>query len=266
MNKNLRRGILSILSGIVFLILGLGGSIGNIRGLIVLVVENGVIPEEVALLLLTVLGILSYMGGATMILGGILHIVGAPPLIANFLISIGSGASVLNLIINLILTAPAIKARIISMLLLELLDASTPFLLSVLAMLLVYLSIVDDIRGFIMMVLAGILTNLSGAMVDMKILGILFLRIGLDIPPQLMAVLPFLFYSGIFFFLSSASYGYGFRKLGLTFAYLGICLFTIPFSIMLIEVVIGITPILRIFIGGLGYFTAIYFVSIEGGA
>ena len=151
-----------------------------------LVVESEVIPEEVALLLLTVLSILSYMGGVTMIVGGILHIVGAPPFMANFFISLGSGVSVLNLIINLILTAPAIKARIISMLFLELLDASTPFILSVLAMLLVYLSIVDDVRGFIMMMIAGILTNLSGAMVDVKVLKIMFSKIGMEIPPQML--------------------------------------------------------------------------------
>ena len=87
-----------------------------------------------------------------------------------------------------------------------------------------------------MMMVAGILTNLSGAMVDLKILKIMFSKIGMKIPPQIMAILPFLFYSGILFFLSSASYGYGFKKLGVTFAYLGILLFTIPFSVMLVEV------------------------------
>ena len=132
-------------------------------------------------------------------------------------------------------------------------------------MLLVYLSIVDDVRGFIMMMIAGILTNLSGAMVDVKVLKIMFSKIGMEIPPQIMAILPFLFYSGILFFLSSASYGYGFKKFGIIFAYLGIFLFTTPISVMLLEVFLGITPIFRVFIGGVGYSTAIYFVSVEGG-
>ncbi|MHA1469617.1 MAG: hypothetical protein ACTSSP_03525 [Candidatus Asgardarchaeia archaeon] len=81
-----RKSLYAIIAGILLLISGAHGSLGDIPQLIIAAASSGFITVQIARFLITLLIIIAFLGGISVIIGGFLLRIKLPTVVSNFLI------------------------------------------------------------------------------------------------------------------------------------------------------------------------------------
>ena len=165
-----RKGITSILAGILLLLGGRQGTVGYIAEIINTSVEEGFISASLASTIESDLETLAIFGGITVIVGGLIYISlwKLPSFLPKFFISIGSGISVFNLFTTILLSSPTIELLILENEIFLVFQLGLIYLGYLLAALLALYSLVDDFNGLLLGFPAGTFITISLALMPMS--------------------------------------------------------------------------------------------------
>lgn len=211
-----RQGKLAIIGGCLLIIGGLHASIMDIRKLILVAINEGLINPFIASIIITFLLILGFLAGVPIIIGGLLHYNGKSKFIANALISFGSGISIVDLFSFMMATGPAFKAYLLSTKVQELTSISAFYLVIIIGLSLSFLALFVDPIAMILGLTSAILTSISGSIVEVIVITTFLAKIGLIKPsPLVINLMRILLLSGVIFLLSGYLAGIGKYRLAL---------------------------------------------------
>jgi len=247
-----KKGISAIIAGILMLIIGAHGSAGSLIDILISITEEGLIPKSISFMIGSFLIALAVFGGATVIAGGLLLYLRIPSFLSKFLISLGSGVSVFNLFISIILTSPAIQPLLIAKQISTLLNIGFVYAMYLSATFFAFYALVDDFYGLLLGLISGTLINISQSIAPLIAILDLLKYVGITHPPLIVVkVLAYLFLAGIFFYAAGFLYGYKHYKLGFTVIVIGFLDLFIPLLALFIGFIYEAIKILQaIFILG----------------
>ena len=231
-----RKGITSILAGILLLLGGRQGTVGYIAEIINTSVEEGFISASLASTIESDLETLAIFGGITVIVGGLIYISlwKLPSFLPKFFISIGSGISVFNLFTTILLSSPTIELLILENEIFLVFQLGLIYLGYLLAALLALYSLVDDFNGLLLGFPAGTFITISLALMPMTMTMAVSHYIGNRYPMvNISAIAPFLSLIGILFYLAGFLYSYHFYKIGFWISLASLIIAVIPLILTL---------------------------------
>ncbi|MCD6514970.1 MAG: hypothetical protein J7L07_08590 [Candidatus Odinarchaeota archaeon] len=248
-----RKSLYAIIAGILLLISGAHGSLGDIPQLIIAAASSGFITVQIARFLITLLIIIAFLGGISVIIGGFLLRIKLPTVVSNFLISIGSGVSVFNFVIEIILIGPALKLAILRYETPSILNLGFRYIIIMLAIFFVFMALIKDVIGFIIAFIAGFLMNVASSFSDFLLILNFLGKLGIVRPPLIIVnLLTISFFSGSIFLASAILNGYKIYKLGFILGLIAIALYVLPFLAILISTVLDLINVIRIIIASVG--------------
>ena len=236
-----RRGAYAIIAGILLLIAKAHADVAGILIVLKKVAEMGIISEELAEILIRLIFIIGLFGGLLVLLGGILLLTKKITLLANFLISMGSGASLLDLIFFMLFSSPTVKLIIIKECAEKASSVGANYLLLTIGTILAFLAMIRDTIGFGLGFVAGFVTNLSSSLIEASTILIFLESIAMPRPPSYMVtVIWLILFSGNIIFLAGVLYGFKKYRIGFLLNIIGV--FTYIPHIMIIQIGIRMRP------------------------
>ncbi len=249
----LRQGIFAIISGLLLLLAGVHANVKDLRSIIIGMTEQGLIPIELTKIIIDAVFIIGFLGGIPVIIGGIIHLLRKSKFVANMFIGFGSGISISDFFLFMIMTGPALKLAILETRLERVTEIGTQYTIVALGIIFAFFAILTDPIGVIMGFTAGFLINLAGSLTEVIMIMSFLERIGISRPPRIIVdILKILFLTGVLLLIAGILYGYGRYRLGLPFAWFGTIIFLIPLTIIALGFIEKGVFLIRLILGILG--------------
>jgi len=160
-NLYTRKGFYATISGFLLIITGAHSFLRNILKLVELAEESGILERDLSILIMRYLPFIIILSGLMVITGGLIYIFFGKKFYASFLISFGSGASIVSLFLTVISTGPTFKLYLLKLQLDRISDIGIIYILSLLAIILAYAAIIDDFFGFAITFLSAFSLSIS---------------------------------------------------------------------------------------------------------
>ncbi len=262
-----RQGILAIIGGILLIISGIHANIFDIQKLIQFAVAENFLPPFIAIVLITILRILGFLAGIPIIIGGLLHMKGKSSTIANFLITLGAGISIIDLFSFMIATGPAVKTYIISVKIIELSRIGLFYAIVLVGLALSFLALFADATGMILGLIAAFATSMAGSIVEVIIITAFLAKLGIINPsPLVIDIMRMILLSGIIFLLGGYLAGTGRYKLASLVTKISLIIYFIPLLVLIIGALSGHFMLIRLtlsILGELTGFVLLYHIKIS---
>lgn len=227
----------------ILIIAGQHAEISGIMDMLRGVTEFGIIPLEIAITLIQILRILGLFGGLFVLLGGILHLTKKLSFIANLLISIGSGVSLFDLLLFMILSAPMVKVILIQRYVEKMSDLGIQYTLLTIGVVLAFLAMISDTIGFTIGFIAGLLANLSSSLAEARLIVQFLVVMGLVNPsPQTIRVIALILFSGGITLIAGIFYGMKKYTFGFILAILGTIIYALHVGIIIVGLIKKLVP------------------------
>lgn len=251
-----RQGISAISSGVLLTLSGAHGSFENIKNLLIEATEEGIIPIEIARAIGGIFFYITLFSGVIVVAGGIIHLSGKYPSVANFLIGFGSGASIFDLILFMALSGPVLKIAIIEANLGKISNLGIQYVLLTLATVFAYIALISDLVGFTLSFVSAFLINLAGSFMELILILNLLEKMGMHRPPKILVdLIVILFLSGVLLFIGGILYGYEKYRIGLILNLIGLLSFIMPYISIIIGYLRYQRLLIRPILGTLGLIT-----------
>ncbi len=254
LDKNVKKGIYAIISGVLLLLFGSRYIAERYIDLIISAVDYGILDVATARSLAGILPFLIVFSAILVIAGGLIYIKKGRKFYAGLLIGLGSGASVFNLILTSILTGPLVKLYLIKNEVVKVMSIGTSYALVLLALLFAYMALLSDFSGFTLAFLSGFFINISGSMIEYTIIMRFLGHVGVVNKGNIYAVvIGFIITSGLLLFLTALLYGYEKYTIGVIVSILNFILYLPLYFLMMSAVMIPIN-IIRVILASIGLF------------
>ncbi len=253
-----RQGIMALIGGILLIIAGLHTNIFDVSRLIWVAVNEGILTPPIASIIIAILRILGFLAGIPVILGGLLHYYNKSKLIANALISFGSGISIMDLFSFMIATGPAVKAYILTTKAQEISNISVFYLIVILGLSFSFLALFIDPMGMILGLVSAIITSIAGSIIEVVLITAFLAKIGLIHPSPLeINVMKILFLSGVIFLVGGYLAGIGKYKLAYVITMIALLIYLLPIIVLITGILTGHVFPVRLVLSVIGEITGL---------
>ncbi len=255
LNKNLRKGVYALISGFLLLFFGSRYIAERYIDLIISAVDYGILDIPTARSLAKALPFLIILSAVLVIAGGLIYIKKGRKFYAGFLIGLGSGASVFNLVLTSILTGPLVKLYLIKNEVIKAMSIGTSYVLVLLALLFAYMALLSDFSGFALAFLAGFFINISGSMIEYTLIMRFLGYAGVVSRGNVYATaVGFVITFGLLLFLMALLYGYEKYAHGVIVGILDLIFYLPLYFLMMVSVAMIPINIVRLMLASVGLF------------
>ncbi|MHA1616611.1 MAG: hypothetical protein ACTSX9_04830 [Candidatus Njordarchaeales archaeon] len=253
-----RRAFFGFLAGVILLVAKVHADLSGLLVVIRELVERGLLPPEIARAVVRFFFLIGLFGGLLVILGSLILVTRKASFLANFFISIGSGASLLDLISFMIFSAPTVKLILLRQYVENASSIGTNYILLTLGTVLAFLAMIRDTIGFSLGFIAGFLTNISSSLIESKILIAFLASFGILEPtPNTIRLLWVIIFSGNIVFLAGILHGIKKYKIGFALSLMGLMTYIPHLLIVFMGVSKGVVPEIIFTIAFIGFVFAV---------